>query len=162
MHGSPCYEAAYSRLLQVPNETFAIFSNYYSEEDAANIYNLSMQGIIQMNRLASALVEKDEEGAIGAMEQWGQNIVLLSEAYARLNPYWSKEQWESLLGRNIQLTYQMMQAVIADDCQRSLAVFDRIKAHAIVMGDYQARGIIRGLLLPEGFGQSETALMFVE
>ncbi len=161
MRDSPCYEATYSRLLQVPNEIFTIFSNYYSESDAANIYNLLMQGVIQMNRLTRALIDKDEDEAIKAMEQWGQNIIILSNSYAALNPYWSQEQWQSLLERDIQLTHQLVQAMVAGDCTRSLAIFGRTRSHAIVIGDYQARGIIRGLLLPDGFGQSEATLMFM-
>jgi hypothetical protein len=144
---SPCFEAAYSRLLLVPYETFQIFSNYYSEEDGTKIYNLMVQDIVFMKRLTEALIDRDEKDALEIMRRWEENIGLLSEQYASLNVYWTREQWQSLLLRNFHLVYQQILSVVADDCSLSFGIFDRVKSLATLIGDYQARGIIRGLTM---------------
>lgn len=142
---SPCFEAAYSRLLLVPQELFQIFSNYYSEEDAAGIYRLMMQDAIIMRNLADSVKDRDNEKANALLQQWHDNIDKLSDLYAGLNPYWSRTQWHELLYRQMQLTYQEMIASITDECPRAIEIFDRLRTLGITIGDYQARGIMHGL-----------------
>ena len=62
-----------------------------------------------------------------------------------MNPYWVKEQWYNLLYEYIQLTYQEILAFITDDYTRLLDIFDQLKAQTTLIGDYQARGIMRSL-----------------
>ncbi|HZK01853.1 MAG TPA: hypothetical protein VFC96_03220 [Anaerovoracaceae bacterium] len=145
---SPCFEAAYSRLLQVSYDTFRIFSNYYSEDDSEKLYGLMMQDYILMKRLVESLVAKDEQAAADTMQLWRENISKIADQYAMMNPYWTKEQWETLLSRNLQLVYQQILALFADDCPRAFNIFDRIKSLSILIGDYQARGIMQNLVPP--------------
>lgn len=142
---APCFEAAYSRLLGVPYDAFRIFENYYSEENAAALYNLMVQDAILMHNLTNALIARNEEAADSVMQQWTQNIDAISELYARLNPYWTREQWNNLLIRNMQLNYQQILTLLSGDCARAFDIYDRIRSQAILIGDYQARGIMRAL-----------------
>ncbi|GAB1476843.1 hypothetical protein MASR2M70_16790 [Bacillota bacterium] len=145
MMNSPCFEAAYSRLLLVPYDAFVIFSHYYSEADAAILYNLMVQNVITKRNLMDALIARDGVAATATLEQWRRNNEILADQYASMNPYWTKEQWNSLLDRDMQLKYQQMLALITGECPRTFDIFDRVKAQAVLIGDYQARGIMRGL-----------------
>ena len=103
------------------------------------------QNIIIMRNLTYALMERDEQRAAALLEQWHSNIDTMSDAFAGLSPYWVREQWHSLLSRYVQLNFQQIMALLTGECAQSLNIFDRIKALTVLIGDYQARGIMWGL-----------------
>lgn len=153
---TPCADAIFSRLMQSPQITFDTFSNYYGAEMSERAANLISQNLIIMRNLAIALKEKNEEEATSLLQQWNRNIDEVSDLFASMNPYWIKEQWHSLLYRYFQLNYQQMLALITEDCERSLRVFDRIRSVTVLMGDLMARGIMFGLSeIPFDTGTSE-------
>ena len=88
---------------------------------------------------------KDEQTGAAILQQWNNNIDSQSDLFASMNPYWAGGQWHDLLYRALQLNYQQIMALLANECEQSLNIFNRIKDLMILIGDYQARGIMKRL-----------------
>jgi hypothetical protein len=73
-----CFEAVYSRLLQVPYNAYRIFSNYYSFEATEKLYNILTQNIILAKNLTDAMIARDQQAANAVLQQWYDNIDILS------------------------------------------------------------------------------------
>lgn len=142
---SPCADAIFTRQLQIPSKMYNYFASFYGAESAQQIHNLVGQDIILMRRLTEALIARDEKEATAIMEKWYQNVDQLSDLFASLNPYWSKDQWHDLLFRYVQLNYQQITALLSNRYEQSLNIFDRIKELMILIGDYQSRGVMKNL-----------------
>ncbi len=142
---TPCADVIFGRLIQNTELFYNTFSNYYSDETSEQVANLIGQGIINMRGLTEALKSKNEQEATSLLQQWQQSTNMVADLFASMNPFWVKEQWQNLLHRYVQLNYQQMLALLMEDCERALSIFDRIRALTVLMGDYMARGIMFGL-----------------
>ena len=58
---------------------------------------------------------KDEQTAAAILQQWNNNIDSPTDLFASMNPYWAG-QWHDLLYRALQLSYQQIMALIANEC----------------------------------------------
>jgi len=145
IHNSQCANVIFARLLQVPYLAYNYFACYYGTEPAQQICNLMSQNIIMTKRLTEVLMAKDEQTGAAILQQWNNNIDSQSDLFASMNPYWAGGQWHDLLYRALQLNYQQIMALLANECEQSLNIFNRIKDLMILIGDYQARGIMKRL-----------------
>lgn len=137
-----CFDALFARLLQVPYDSFQQMATYLGRERAMTYYNLVNQNVIIMVELLQAMQAKDNQKADALLVSWYHNADEIAEYMASINPYWTREQWQRLLYQDLQMTVNQALAMQVRDYTKSVQIFDQIRHHAILIGDYLAIGIM--------------------
>ena len=144
----PNVDAVYVRLLEVPSHFYDSLSTFYGQEIAEEFLNLLTQHLITFRTLTEALLSGDHATADASFKQFYSNADAISEFFARISPYWDKRQWQNLLYQYIQLIYYHILAIVTDNYDQEIQIFDRIHYHTVLLGDYLARGVLYQLALP--------------
>lgn len=138
-----CFDALFARLLQVPYESFQQMSTYLGGDAAEKYLNQINQHIIIMVELLKALKAGNQQEVDELVVKWYQNADSTASYMASVNPYWSREQWQSLLYRDLSMTLSQAMAMTTKDYSKSVEIFDQLRFHSILMGDYMARGMMQ-------------------
>jgi hypothetical protein len=72
----------------------------------------------------------------------------LADYLASVNPYWSKNQWVSLLNGLNEMIIAEEVALIGSEYEKEIDIRDRIFRQARLLGDYTAAGVMH-YLVPE-------------
>jgi hypothetical protein len=101
---------------------------------------LSMH-VAYIQYLADAMKTGNQDAANYATRQLYSNADATAAQYAKMNPFWSEAQWETLLGNYTNLLIQDAIALASRDFQKEMDISDRMLLAALYMGDYQADGL---------------------
>lgn len=126
----------------VPTNFYNTLNVFYGPQLAEQFLNYISGFILYAWRLFEAERDRDADAANAAATQWYQISIQLSEFMARLNPYWDKYQWQSLLDQYISMAIEQVVAELEGDYERSIMIYDRLINHALIIASYMARGII--------------------
>lgn len=101
-------------------------------------------------KIAGNLVNAAKSGDAATVnqerEKWYANADEIAAFLAGINPYWSKDQWTSMLHKHLKLTEEEAVARLMGQYAKDVALYDVIEDQALMMGDYMAEGIIRQFL----------------
>ncbi|MFD1175905.1 hypothetical protein ACFQ3W_06240 [Paenibacillus puldeungensis] len=61
----------------------------------------------------------------------------------RINPYWSKEQWRSMLHEHLRLLTKEVSSRLAKNYAENIAINDQIEPQALMMADVMTNGIVQ-------------------
>lgn len=114
-----------------------IFGAPLSEE----FMSLLSMHVAYIQYLADSMKSGNQDGANYATQQLYSNADAIAAQYAKMNPFWSKAQWETLLGNYVNLLIQDVVALASKDFQKEMDIADRMLLAALYMGDYQADGL---------------------
>lgn len=146
---SDCFDALFARLLQVPYDSFQQMATYLGRDKAMTYYNLVNQHIIITVELLQALQQKDNQKADALLADLYHKADELASYLASINPYWNKEQWQNLLYKDLQMTLSQALAMQTKDYTKSVGIFDQLRNHSVLIGDYLAFGIMQLLNIKE-------------
>ena len=59
-----------------------------------------------------------------------------------LSPFWTSDIWDTLFRQYLSMTFDRVTSYQAGNYDLAIQIDDRLLYHAIIMGDYMARGII--------------------
>lgn len=138
-----CFDVVFARLLQVPYDSYQQMSAYLGRERADKYYNLINQHIIIMVELIQALQAGDQKEADVLLAKWYRNAEESAAYLASINPYWTEEQWRSLFYKYVQLLLNQILTTQTNNFQETVAVFDELRYHSILIGDTLATGIMQ-------------------
>ena len=138
-----CFDPVFARLLQVPYDSYQQMVTYLGREKAAGYYNLVNQHIIIMVELLQALQAGNQQEADTLVAKWYRNAEEIASYLASVNPYWSKEEWRSLIYKYIQLLLNQILSTQTNNFQQSVMIFDELRYHAVLMGDTLATGMMQ-------------------
>ena len=131
-----------NQLMNLPAEFYNPFSIFYGTEAAQNLVNL----LWEFNKSAIDVIEAEKSGdqalINSRMIQWYQVADQISSFLARTNVYWDENQWKYLLYEFIKLKIDETIALINNDSEQEIALYNKIENIAFLLASYMARGII--------------------
>lgn len=134
-------QAVTQRLLRNPADFANELQKYYGVRTAERFRELFTEHLT----IAAQLVNEAKAGDTAAVEisrrRWYQNADEIAEFLSRINPYWSKRLWQSMLNTHLKMTEE--EAVLRLNGRPDIAIFDEIEEQALEMADMMSEGVIK-------------------
>lgn len=127
-------------------EYYILFEFYYGTELAKQFMNLFTNYITGAWRLVEALRNNNTEEVNTQTVLLYQGADNLAAFLAKVNLYYSEEQWKNLLYQSIQLIIDEAIAISREDFEKEIEISSSMADLVMIIGDYMARGIIAGSL----------------
>lgn len=140
---SPDLEASKTRLLRNPRDFAMVLSNFYGKTAAARFASLFTEHLTIAAELVTAATEGKTQEAAEAEKRWYSNADQIAAFLARINPYWSEQEWKEMLYSHLEMTKQEAVDFISGNYAASVTVFDKIEQEALQMADMMTEGIVR-------------------
>jgi hypothetical protein len=141
-------KAISNRLYRIANDFKDKLQPFFGMEVAQNIQQLLLWYIINMQTMITALYYKDPVTVDNAVTSLYRISDELADYLASINPYWSKNQWVSLLNGLNEMIIAEEVALIGSEYEKEIDIRDRIFRQARLLGDYMAAGVMH-YLVPE-------------
>jgi hypothetical protein len=97
--------------------------------------------VLYVQSLANALVSGDQNTANYYTQLLYQNADDIASQFAKMNPFWDRIQWRTLLYNYVNLIIQNGVALGSREFEKELDIFERMLLAALAMGDYHADGL---------------------
>jgi hypothetical protein len=140
---SPDLEAATQRLLRNPKDFQAALEPLYGRETAATFAKLLTEHLLIAAELVQAAKAGDTARAADAERRWYINANQIACFLARINPFWSEEEWRSALYEHLAITKDEAVAILTGNYEQSIRIFDQVELQALEMADMMTEGIAR-------------------
>lgn len=114
-----------------------IFGTPLSEE----FMTLLSMHVSYIQYLADSMKSGNTTAQDYATTQLYKNASQIAAQYAKMNPFWSESEWKTLLYNYINLMILDAVALVSQDFQKDMDIFDRMLLAALMMGDYLADGL---------------------
>ncbi len=132
-----------NRLLQNPVDMAKALEPFYGKDIADRLQQLLTEHL----KIGGDLVTAYKNGSAGRAyeleRKWFANADHIAAFLARINPYWSRSQWQNLLYDHLKMTKQeaiyRLNKKYADD----IKMYDNIENEALRMADYMTHGIVQ-------------------
>jgi len=134
-------EALSSRLYNVPIEYGNILRSYFGDQITEQLINQVVQYIALLQSFFVAQRNNDVNSMNNLTQQLYQNVDTIADYLARINPYWSKSEWVSLLSAFTSMHIEESTTLLTQEYERNVAIFDRILALTNLIGDYFSQGL---------------------
>lgn len=135
-------------LNSLPSTFYPIFSTFHGSQAAQNLVNILFNFIQAAMGAVEAMKYGDNELASSRIIKWYQIADQLSSDLARINVYWDENQWKNLLYQFIKLTVDEINAIVNDQYEEEIQIYDRIEDIVFLIASYMARGIISAQQAP--------------
>ncbi|WP_324823795.1 hypothetical protein [Sinanaerobacter sp. ZZT-01] len=129
-------------LLTLPSEFYDTFSIFYGTIPAQRIMDLMSEFIKSGMKVVESLKYGDSLLADSRTIEWYKIADDLSSFLARTNIYWDENQWKYLLYQYIKLKIEEINAIINDNYEEEIKLYNSIEDIVFLMASYMARGII--------------------
>lgn len=134
-------EDVFERLYNLPNNfgeyLRLVFGDRFSDE-----YTLLLkQHIVILSELVTAHIDGDIDAVIENVNRLYQNGYERSRFLAAHNPFWNATDWRNLIDTYLQYTLEEANSFARDDHPTSIEQYERIIAHAHMIGDYYSQGL---------------------
>ena len=136
-------DAVEKRLLQNPADIAGIFGRYYNADTARAVEKLLTEHLQIGAALITALRDKKAAEAETLKTKWYANAVQMAEAFAGINPFYSREELLKMLDNHLDLTTREVAARLIGDYPADIEAFDAVEEEALSMADYFSVGILR-------------------
>ncbi|QOX64639.1 hypothetical protein FRZ06_15460 [Anoxybacterium hadale] len=141
-------KAISNRLYRIADDFKDKLQPFFGMEIAQNIQQLLLWYIVNMQTMITALYYKDPVTVDNAVTSLYRISDELADYLASVNPYWSKNQWLSLLNGLNEMIIAEEVALIGSEYEKEIDIRDRIFRQARLLGDYTAAGVMH-YLVPE-------------
>lgn len=132
-----------ARLLRNPLDFEEVLRPIYGYDIAREFAELLEAHLVIAAQLIAAAIAGDTMAAKEAEVKWYANADEIATFLARINPYWSKKEWQTMLYEHLALTKSEALAILNRQYEQSIEIFDRIEPQALTMADVMTRGIIK-------------------
>jgi hypothetical protein len=75
--------------------------------------------------------------------RWYDNARAIAALLARINPYWSQQQWENMLFEHLRLVKAEATGMISKNYLAEINLYDEMERNAMMMADTLSEGILR-------------------
>lgn len=131
------------RLMRNPTDFANELQKYYGAKNAAKFKDLLTEHLA----IAGQLVNQAKAGNAAAAEisrkKWYQNADEIAAFLSSINPYWSKQAWQTMLYKHLKLTENEAVSRLNSQYAFDIALYDEIEAQALEMADMMTEGITR-------------------
>ena len=140
---NPDLTAVTNRLYQgVPLSFYNSLQTFYGNVIDQRFSNLLSRFISTSFELTEEMIARNTENVNAITTELYSLSNETASFLASINPYWSKNIWESLLNQTISLLLDGLTNILRGNYELAIQIYDRLLNHAIVMGDYMARGVM--------------------
>lgn len=139
----PDVDLVTNRLLRNPKDFEAALKPFYGEKIASQFAALFTTHLVIASQLVKAAKAGDAKAAAEAEKSWYANADQIAAFLGSINPYWSANQWRTMLHEHLALTKAEAVAMLTKNYGESISLFDEIEKQALEMADVMAYGIIR-------------------
>lgn len=142
IYNTPNKEAVTDYLLEIPNEAYSIFTRYYSSKEADTIKELLTAFIEAIMETIEAMRYGNEVLINSKISKLYQSANKMSSYLASINEYWDEEEWQNLFYKYISIKIDEVNAVINDDYEEEIRLYNMVEDVNYSMAEYMAEGII--------------------
>lgn len=141
--GLPDVELVTKRLLRNPKDFEALLKPLYGDRAASRFADLFTSHLVIAAELVSAAKAGDTRAAADAEKRWYANADEIAAFLGSINPYWSEQQWRTMLYEHLALTKAEAVNMLTGKYEDGITVFDQIEKQALEMADVMTYGIAR-------------------
>ncbi len=131
------------RLLRNPQDFARVLEPLYGPDIACEFARLFTDHLVIAAELVKAAKAGNDQAAADAERRWYANADQIAAFLARINPYWSCAEWQTLLHQHLAMTKAEAVDILTGNFAAGIAVYDDIERQALVMADIMTRGIVR-------------------
>lgn len=139
----PDAAATTARLLRNPDDFAAVLTPYYGPTIANEFARLLREHLTIAAELVMNLKAGNTQAAQDAQRRWYANADAIADFLARINPYWSKQEWQNMLYEHLRLLTDEVSTRLAGDYVKNIALSDQIEPQALEMADMMTKGIVQ-------------------
>lgn len=129
-------------LNSLPSTFYPILSTFHGPITAQNLSNLLFDFLQAAMGVVEAIKYGDNELTSSRIIKWYQIADQISSDLSRINVYWDENQWKNLLYQFIKLTVEEIKAIVNDEFEEEIVIYDGIEDIVFLLASYMARGII--------------------
>ncbi len=146
---SPDVDIVTERLLRNPIDFERALKSFYGNRIASKFSHLFKSHLVIAAQLVKAAKAGDKEASANAEKRWYANANEIAAFLASINPYWSQEDWKTMLHEHLALTKSEAINILISNYAEGITVYDKIEEQALKMADVMAKGIVKQF--PENF-----------
>ena len=139
----PDVEFVINRLLRNPVDFEIAFRPFYGSQIASKLGVLLKNHLVIAVELIKAAKAGDDKEAADAEKRWYANADAIAALLGSINPYWSEEEWKSMLYEHLSLTKSETVNILNGNYEDGISVYDEIEIQALKMADVMAEGIAK-------------------
>jgi len=138
-------EAVTRKIHTMPTLFYNSFKPYMGDVLAQEFQNLLFQHILIFTNIIYGLKSGDQQEVDRNIAEWYKNADNVSTFLARNNLYWDREQWRLLLYYYLEMTLRETVALLFQDYENGITIYDRLQYHSLIIADYFSRGLIQNI-----------------
>lgn len=142
----PDVDFVINRLLRNPKDFEAALKPFYGDEIASKFADLFTKHLVIAAQLVKEAKAGDEKAAAETEKRWYENADEIAAFLGCINPYWSEEEWKTMLYEHLALTKSEAVYMLTERYEDSIAVYDIIEKQALEMADVMVEGIVKQFL----------------
>ncbi|NJD01729.1 MAG: acetylglutamate kinase [Ruminiclostridium sp.] len=139
----PDVDLVTNRLLRNPVDFENALKTYYGNAGAKKFADLLTSHLVIASQLVKAAKAGDSNAAADAEKKWYANADEIAAYLGSINPYWSQQDWKTMLYKHLALTKAEAVNMLTKNYSAGISTFDEIEKQALAMADVMSSGIIR-------------------
>ncbi|SDN75964.1 acetylglutamate kinase [Acetanaerobacterium elongatum] len=132
-----------NRLLRNPVDFANVLRPFYGEQNAERFRTLLTDHLMIAGQLVNAAKAQNAAAVQEQRRRWYANADELADFLSRINPNWTRREWQTLLYEHLKMTEDEAVQILTGQYAAGVAQFDAIRSQAMRMADEMADGIIR-------------------
>lgn len=140
---SPDLDPVTKRLLRNPTDFATVLKDLYGSAKASQFEKLFTDHLLIASDLVNAAKSGDTNAVDAARKRWYANASDIASFMNEINPYWSKDKWQAMLGDHLKMTENEAVQMLSGKFAESISQYDAIQAEALKMADEMAIGILK-------------------
>lgn len=141
-HNLPDLDFTLKRLLRNPKDFEALLRHFYGEEKARQFAVLLKAHLVIAGDLVKAAKAGDSRAAARLEADWYKNADEIAAFLHSINPYWSEEEFKTMLHKHLALVKDEAVARLSGRYARDIAVYDENEQQVLDMADAMTAGIV--------------------
>lgn len=131
------------RLLQVPKDFAKLFRPFYGKSKADEVEALFQEHIVLAAKLIINIKVQKTQAVRENRVKWYDNADRISEYFAKINPNWSKHEWQTLLYEHLKMTENEAVERFNGQFEADIMQYEGIEKQAVTMAELMSKGIIK-------------------
>lgn len=139
----PDVDLVTKRLLRNPVDFELALKPLYGDKIASKFSDLFRAHLVIASELVSAAKAGDTKSVADAERRWYANADEIALFLSKINPYWSQNDWRTMLYKHLALTKSEAVDMITKNYAAGINVYDEIENQALQMADMMTEGIVK-------------------
>lgn len=142
----PNREPTVNRLLRNPKDFARVFRVFYGQRIADEFDRLLTEHLVLAAQLVEAVLAGNTREAEIINNRWYKNARDIARFLASINPFWSEEEWRTMLFEHLDFVAREATTLINGEYQANVDLYDPLELQALEMADMMSEGIIKQFL----------------